>query len=83
MGIGDAPEAAASFKARATLMVALQEVVTAWKLTQAEAAKRLSMTQPRLNDLLRGRVKRFSLAALFDLLSRGDRRVELRVRKAA
>jgi predicted XRE-type DNA-binding protein len=83
VGIGDAPETAASFRARATLIIALQEVVATWKLTQAQAAQRLGVTQPRLNDLLRGRVERFSLDALFDLLSRVDRRVELRVRKAA
>ena len=35
--------------------------------TQAEAARRCSVTQPRMNDLLRGRVSRFSLDALVNI----------------
>jgi len=57
-------------KARSGLMIAIQEAVAGWKLTQAEAAKRLGVTQPRMNDLLRGRIDKFSLDALM-LLATG------------
>lgn len=52
-------------------------------MTQAEAAKRFGVTQPRVNDLLRGRIEKFSLDALVNMLSAAGMRVELRVKKAA
>ena len=52
-------------------------------MTQAEAAKRFGVTQPRMNDVLRGRIEKFSLDALVNMLSAAGMRVELRVRKAA
>ena len=54
---------AANMKARAEMMIAIRETVAAWGLTQARTAKRLGLTQPRLNDLLRGRINKFSLDA--------------------
>lgn len=66
----DTPEQAANMKARADVMIAIREVVDGWETTQAEAAKRLGVTQPRLNDLLRGRIDKFSLDALIDLAMR-------------
>jgi predicted XRE-type DNA-binding protein len=71
---------AAHMKIRADLMIAIQQVVAAWDLTQAEAAKRLAVTQPRLNDLLRGRIGKFSLDALVGLATRAglDLRIEIR-----
>jgi predicted XRE-type DNA-binding protein len=41
--------------------------VSKWRLTQAGTAKRLGLTQPRLNDLLRGRINKFSLDALINI----------------
>ena len=58
------PSEAASMKARAEMMIAIRETVAAWGITQAAAAKRLKLTQPRMNDLLRGRINKFSLDAL-------------------
>jgi predicted XRE-type DNA-binding protein len=49
---------AANMKARADLMIAIQETVKGWHETQVVSAKRLGLTQPRLNDLLRGRTTR-------------------------
>jgi predicted XRE-type DNA-binding protein len=54
---------AANLKARAEVMIAIQEAVSNWRLTQAATAKRLGLTQPRLSDLLRGRINKFSLDA--------------------
>jgi predicted XRE-type DNA-binding protein len=60
----DSPAEAADMRLRSELMIAVQETVAGWGLTQAEGARRLEVTQPRLNDLLRGRVGNFSLDAL-------------------
>lgn len=52
-------------------------------MTQAQAAKRFGVTQPRINDLLRGKIDKFSLDALVNMLATAGMRVELRVKKAA
>jgi predicted XRE-type DNA-binding protein len=54
-----------------------------WKLTQAHAARRLEITQPRLNDLLRNRINTFSLDTLVNLANRADIRVSLKISTAA
>jgi predicted XRE-type DNA-binding protein len=79
----NSPAEAANMKARSELMIAIQETVAGWKLTQTEAAKRLAITQPRLNDLLRGRVNKFSLDALMTLATDAGLTVEWRVEKTA
>ena len=70
-------------KARSGLMNAIQEAIADWKLTQAEAAKRLGVTQPRMNDLLRGRIDKFSLDALMILATGSGLTVEWRIAKTA
>ena len=70
-------------KARSGLLMAIQEVIASWKLTQAEAAMRLGVTQPRMNDLLRGRIDKFSLDALMILATGAGLAVEWRVTKTA
>lgn len=50
--------------------------------TQREAAKQFGVTQPRLNDLMRGKIGTFSLDALVNMLAHAGMRVELKVRKA-
>src|SRR5438309_10398616 len=52
----DTPTEAENMKLRSRLMIAISEAVTAWDVTQMEAARRLGVTQPRLNDLLRGHI---------------------------
>ena len=47
-----APEAA-NMRARSALMIAVRSKVESWKVSQSEAARRLGLTQPRLNDLMR------------------------------
>lgn len=66
----DSAEAATSMRLRADLMVAVQCHVTASGLNQTQAAKELGLTQPRLNDLLRGRIDKFSLDPLVNMLAR-------------
>ncbi len=52
---------------RADLMPALSDLVAAEGWTQTEAARRCGVTQPRMNDMLRGRISRFSLDALVNM----------------
>ncbi len=75
--------AAANMTMRSDLLIALQRRIGGWKVTQAEAAKRLEITQPRLNDLLRGRIAKFSLDMLVTLADRAAIHVRLHIDKAA
>ena len=74
---------AENMKARADLMIAIEQIVQKWKTTQASAAKQLGLTQPRLNDLLRGRINKFSLDALMAIAPKAGLSVELKIKKAA
>ncbi|MEO8368609.1 MAG: helix-turn-helix transcriptional regulator [Candidatus Solibacter sp.] len=65
--ISDTPGQAANLRARAELMQQIAAFVQGQDWTQAEAANRCGVTQPRINDLLRGRVSRFSLDALVNI----------------
>jgi len=82
--IEGSPAEAASMKARSDVMIAIREVIDGWNVTQGIAAKKLSITQPRLNDLMRGRIDKFSLDALMNLASRAGLSVRVKViRRAA
>jgi len=81
--IEDDPAVAANMTMRSDLLIALQRRVESWKVTQAQAARRLEITQPRLNDLLRSRINKFSLDTLVNLANRADIRVSLKINKAA
>jgi predicted XRE-type DNA-binding protein len=79
----ETPEAASHMRLRSELAIAVRTAVEGWGLTQAEAARRLGVTQPRLNDLLRGRVGHFSLDALVGLAERAGLTVRLEVGREA
>jgi predicted XRE-type DNA-binding protein len=79
----DSPAEAANMRLRSELMVAVQQAVAGWGLVQAEAAMRLDVTQPRLNDLLRGRIDKFSLDALIMLAERAGLTVRVQIEQAA
>jgi len=79
----DTPGQAANMTMRSDLLIALRQQIGTWKVTQAQAARRLQVTQPRLNDLLRGRISKFSLDALVELADRAGIHVRLRIDKAA
>ena len=81
--IEDTPQAAASMRLRSKLLIVIEQEVQSWGFTQAKAAEKLSVTQPRLNDLLRGKVDKFSLDALVDLSSRAGLSVKLDFARAA
>jgi predicted XRE-type DNA-binding protein len=80
--ISDTPEQAANLRTRAELMQEIATIVKGSGWTQAEAAQRCGVTQPRMNDLLRGRVSRFSLDALVNIATSIGRRVHLQLEVA-
>ncbi|HYU11123.1 MAG TPA: XRE family transcriptional regulator [Stellaceae bacterium] len=77
------PADAAHMKMRSDVMIAIQGAVAGWGLTQAGAAKRLAVTQPRLNDLLRGRIGKFSLDALVALATRAGLSLRIEITRTA
>lgn len=79
----DNPEAAAAMTIRSEVIMAIGETVRSWSTTQARAARRLGITQPRLNDLLHGKINKFSLDALLNLATRAGLKVSVDVRSAA
>jgi len=79
----ETPEEAANMSMRSNLLIAIGQRVKSWQLTQAEAAGRLGITQPRLNDLLRGRIANFSLDALIALAVKAGLSVRLDIADAA
>ena len=81
--VGFPPDEAHNLLLRAELMLHVERFVKGHKLTQAAAAKTLGITQPRLNQLLKGKIELFSLDALVKMLVNAGLHVELRVKKAA
>lgn len=80
--LADTPEEAANLRARADLMRSLTEVIAARGWTQKQAAARCHLTQPRINDLLRGRISRFSLDALVNIASSLGLRIHVELEAA-
>jgi predicted XRE-type DNA-binding protein len=68
---------------QSNVMIAIKEQVRSWNTTQAKAARRLGITQPRLNDLLHGKINKFSLDALTTLATRAGLKVKIEVRSAS
>lgn len=81
--IADSPEEAANLRLRSALMQQIARIIERKEWTQAEAASRCGISQPRVNDLLRGRIARFSLDALVNIAAALGRRVTLKLEDAA
>jgi predicted XRE-type DNA-binding protein len=83
--LGFRREEAEHLLVRADLMIQIQKLVVARGLKQKAAAKTLGVTQPRVSDLLRGRIDLFSTDALIDMLARlgATVRLTVKVRRAA
>lgn len=79
--VGFPPDEAENLLLRAQLMSRIRDIVRG--TTQREAAKQFGISQPRLNDVVRGKISKFSLDALVNMLARAGMRVELKVKKAA
>jgi predicted XRE-type DNA-binding protein len=81
--LADSPAEAANLAARAELMLAIQRRVESWGLTQEEAAARLGVTRPRLSDLMRRKLHKFSLDALVKLATAAGLKLRIEVASAA
>ena len=79
--LGFSREEAEHLRIRSTLMLHVQDIVRGRRLRQTQAAKILGVTQPRVSDLLRGRIDLFSTDTLIDMLTRLGGQVKLVVRK--
>ena len=80
--LADTPEQAANLRTRAQLMQQIAQVVKDSGWTQADAAAHCGITQPRINDLLRGRVSRFSIDALVNIATSLGRTVHIDLKAA-
>jgi predicted XRE-type DNA-binding protein len=77
--VADTPEEAANLRLRSELMDQIEAMIKEKGWTQVEAARRCGLTQPRINDLLRGRISRFSLDALVNIASALGRKVNIQL----
>ncbi len=77
------PAKAENLKLRSSLMVALKRHIEREGLSQTEAAKVFGVTQPRISNLMRGKIELFGLDMLVNMLAAAGLRVTLRVKKAA
>ena len=81
--IENTPEEAENIKLRSTLMMALKEHITNAGLNQTEAARLFRVTQPRVSDLMRGKINLFGLDALVNMAAAAGLHIELKVLEVA
>ena len=81
--IEDTPEEAENMKLRSVLMMALKNHITRAEMSQAQAAVLFGITQPRVSDLMRGKINLFGLDALVNMATVAGLHVEMRVREIA
>ncbi|OAI10145.1 transcriptional regulator [Methylomonas koyamae] len=77
--IEDTPQEAENMKLRSALMMAIKDRIARADLTQADAAKLLGVTQPRVSDLMRGKINLFGLDALVNMATAAGLQVEIKV----
>jgi predicted XRE-type DNA-binding protein len=81
--IEDTKAQAENMRLRSSLMMSLKEHVSREGLTQSQAAKVFGVTQPRVSDLMRGKIELFGLDSLVNMAAAAGLHVELRVAYAA
>lgn len=81
--IEDTPEEAENMKLRSKLMITLKNYIEENALSQAQAAKVFGVTQPRISDLMRGKINLFGLDALVNMAAAAGLHVEIRVQEIA
>jgi len=78
--IEDDPAQAANMKHRSALMMAISEHIKAKGLNQSEAAKLFAVSQPRISDLMRGKIGMFSIDTLITMLAVAGIGIDIRLR---
>ena len=81
--IEDTPAEVENMKLRSELMMALKKHITRTGMSQVQAAKLFGVTQPRVSDLMRGKINLFGLDALVNMAAAAGLHVEMRVLDAA
>lgn len=81
--IEDTPQEAENMKLRSALMTALKSHLAQTNMSQAQAAQLFGVTQPRISDLMRGKINLFGLDALVNMASAAGLHVDMRIRQAA
>lgn len=81
--LGFSPEEAENLKIRSALMSSVRTIIETRSLKQKEAAELFGVTQPRISDLVRGKVDLFSIDGLVTMLAHAGLHVEFSVREAA
>jgi predicted XRE-type DNA-binding protein len=77
--IEDTPAEAENMKLRSVLMTALKNHLARAEMSQAEASKLFGVTQPRISDLMRGKINLFGLDALVNMATAAGLHIEMRV----
>ena len=80
--ISDTPYEAANMRVKSELMSQITSFIKTQQWTQTESAQQCSITQPRMNDLLRGRIANFSIDALVNIATALGLRVHIEVQAA-
>ncbi len=80
--IMDTPQEALNMKLRSELMIQIMQTIEVKGWTQKKAAKKLGVTQPRISDLLRGKIDLFSLDMLVNMLASLGDEVEIKIKAA-
>jgi predicted XRE-type DNA-binding protein len=80
--LGFDQDEAEHLKIRSALMATVRKVIADQDLTQAEAAALFEVSQPRISDLVRGKIGLFSIDSLVDMLARAGFRVEVKATQA-
>jgi len=81
--IEDTPQLAASMRARSELVIELAELIKKRGMTQSDAARLFGVTQPRVSDLMRGKIELFSLDTLVDMAAVAGLAPHVKIKKAA
>lgn len=81
--LGFDKETAENLRIRSALMIEIEQFIRRRRLTQAQAAKLLGVSQPRVSDLVRGKIGLFTIDMLVNMLSRAGRKVVVQTTKAA
>lgn len=81
--LGFDPWEAQLLRIRSDLMIRLSRLIAARQLTQKAAATLFGVSQPRVSDLVRGRIDRFSVDTLIEMLGRAGVRVQVSTGKVA
>jgi predicted XRE-type DNA-binding protein len=79
--LGFSPAEARNLRIRSELMTALRKFIEKEGLTQDDAAKRLRVSQPRISDLTRGKISRFSLDTLVNMVTDAGMDVDVRIKQ--